>query len=273
MAGVGATVLACIATHKRTSEFLAEAEARTSRIETYVEEEDQFKAKAVLGMWFVASIAKIYGPSVGVGVLSAGMLVASNRILNKRGAAIAGALAVTTTAFSKYRGRVKDELGADVDTYLMYKTPIEGGMKIVPADKKVNPINFEEVALSGEIYDPDEDRMGMPSPYARWFDESSVNWRRDANLNSFFLNVAQAQANDMLKIRGHLFLNEVYDILGIPRSDAGAITGWVDDGEGDGVVDFDIFNPANEINRQFVNGFEDKVLLDFNVDGAMWYKI
>jgi hypothetical protein len=74
--------------------------------------------------------------------------------------------------------------------------------------------------------------------------------------------------------RGHVFLNEVYDILGIPRSQAGAIIGWVLTGDGstDNYLNFGIFDD-NDSAIDFVNGREGSVLLDFNVDGIIFDKI
>ena len=78
----------------------------------------------------------------------------------------------------------------------------------------------------------------------------------------------------MLHARGHVFLNEVYDALGIPRSKEGSVVGWVLNGEGDGYVDFGIFSdPDNQSLRDFVNGREGSILLDFNVDGVIWDRI
>jgi hypothetical protein len=73
----------------------------------------------------------------------------------------------------------------------------------------------------------------------------------------------------MLQARGHVFLNEVYDALGIPRSQAGAVVGWVR-GQGDGYIDFGLFNSENDRARDFVNGYERSILLDFNVNGVIY---
>lgn len=90
------------------------------------------------------------------------------------------------------------------------------------------------------------------------------------NTISCFLRSCQQYANDKLKADGYLFLNDVYDMLGIPRSKAGQIVGWVYDPKnpiGDNYVDFGIYDINREKNRDFVNGYERTILLDFNVDG------
>ena len=72
----------------------------------------------------------------------------------------------------------------------------------------------------------------------------------------------QNQANMILKVRGYIFLNEVYEMLGIPKSAAGQIVGWTYREEmprGDNYVDFGI-----DMYR-----CEDEVILDFNVDGMI----
>ena len=85
-----------------------------------------------------------------------------------------------------------------------------------------------------------------------------------------FLKQQQSYANDLLKSRGHLFLNEVYDLLGIQRTKAGNIVGWIYDEKnpvGDNFVDFGIYDINRPKNRDFVNGYERTIILDFNVDG------
>lgn len=108
------------------------------------------------------------------------------------------------------------------------------------------------------------------SQYARIFDDSCVAWTKDPEYNMHFLKVQQDYCNDLLKSKGHLFLNEVYDMLGIPRTKAGAVVGWVYDEKnpiGDNFVDFGIFDTNDERNFDFINGFKNTAILDFNVDG------
>ena len=85
-----------------------------------------------------------------------------------------------------------------------------------------------------------------------------------------FLKQQMNYANDVLKKRGYVFLNEVYEMLGIPKTKAGKIVGWIYDEKnpiGDNFIDFGIYNENREKNRDFVNGYERVILLDFNVDG------
>ena len=114
-----------------------------------------------------------------------------------------------------------------------------------------------------------------PSIYARFFDPVSPSWSKEPEYNLIFLKCQQNWANDLLLSRGHVFLNEVYDMLGLQRSKAGAVVGWVlsKNGETDNFVNFGVFDGKEQIARDFVNGREGAILLDFNVDGVIYDKI
>ena len=58
-------------------------------------------------------------------------------------------------------------------------------------------------------------------------------------------------------------------MLGLPRTQAGQLVGWVK-GQGDDFVDFGIFDGDDMKHRDFVNGYERSILLDFNVDGIVY---
>lgn len=135
-------------------------------------------------------------------------------------------------------------------------------------------IDGEEVKVSTET--KSEEKQGETSvrvngdefsEYARVFDEGCVGWTIDSECNMMFLKLQQRYANDLLRAKGHLFLNEVYDMLGMPRSKAGQIVGWVYNPEnpiGDNYVSFGIYNDRN---TDFINGNSNIAYLDFNVDG------
>lgn len=125
--------------------------------------------------------------------------------------------------------------------------------------------------ISAKVVKPEETKKEeVVSQYARFFDEGCPNWSKDPEANKLFLRMQQEYANDMLRTRGHLFLNEVYDLLGLPRTKDGACVGWVYDEKnpvGDNFVDFDLLSKNN---RNFINGKKNNTpLLDFNVDGCI----
>lgn len=275
---VTGTILACRATLKapailneaksilRAVDVIAEAE----KDDPDFEESEVQKAKLVVTMQYGFELSRLYAPSIIIMGLGVGMLIGSNRILNRRNLAVIGAYKAVDEAFKRYRGRVRDELGDDVDFYFRHQKKREGGMQVLDAKKK--PIKFEEedlIDLPGEI--GDDAQMGMPSQYAIFFDGNSCQWRTDMTYNEFFLKAQQNFANQTLQARGHVFLNEIYDMLGIERSKEGAVVGWVKD-HGDNFVDFDIYNPYNAPHGEIESGPAERtsMLLDFNVDGIIF---
>lgn len=196
-------------------------------------------------------IARLYAPSVVIGVISIGALTGSHIQMSRRNAALTAALATAIKAFDEYRVRVREEIGEDRerDIYFDLKE-IENDEKEVV--KVSNPSNF--------------------SMYYRIFDEGNPNWEKSPELNRLFVQCQQNWANDLLNARGHVLLNDVYDMLGFERSQAGMVVGWVrsDKTEGDGFIDFGMFETQS---APFINGIERSIVLDFNVDGVIYDKI
>ena len=101
------------------------------------------------------------------------------------------------------------------------------------------------------------------SKYAKAFDEACVHWNKDRKVNIMFLKLMQAHANDLLKAKRTVFLNEVYELLGLPRTQDGQIVGWHYDlvkPTGDNYIDFDLDN---------ITESSSAIILDFNVDGKV----
>ena len=167
------------------------------------------------------------------------------------------------TSYKKYRERVIAEFGKEKDLALRHGYKQET-ITETATDENGKKVKTKKVVRVGEI--------DIPSDYARYFDESSVQWRRDHTNNLFFLKSQQNYFNDALKIKGHVFLNEVYDALGFPRTSAGALVGWYYEDEGirDNYIDFGIFDVNNETRNDFINGYNKSILLDFNVDGIIY---
>lgn len=103
--------------------------------------------------------------------------------------------------------------------------------------------------------------MKTLSKYAVLFDGTNVNWSDDMPSNWMFLKCTETYANDLLKSRGTIFLNEVYEMLGFERTQTGQVVGWHYSKEnpiGDNMVKFDL------------HGVEKgSIEIDFNVDGSV----
>lgn len=205
----------------------------------------------------VTEIAKLYIPAVTLGVASIACIIGAHGIMRKRNAALIAAYKVLETSYSEYRKRVIEEFGPDKDRD--YRLGIY--------EEEVTDEKTGKVKKVARI-----DPNGY-SQYARFFDEYNRHWEKTSEYNLMFLRSQQHYFNNLLQARGHVFLNEVYDALGMDHSKAGAVVGWVLNQEGDNYIDFGIYEFENEKARQFVNGHERSILLDFNVDGIIFDKI
>lgn len=203
---------------------------------------------------------KVYAPAFVLGVVSVGAILWSHGIMMKRNAALTATVATISEAFNRYRKNVKDEFGDEVDHRMRHslvcekekvkeKDPETGKEKTVTKEKLVRKKNASR------------------SDYARCFDESCRGWSKDASANRVNLMGYQTWANQRLRSRGYLFLNEIYELFDIDTTLAGSEMGWVytkddeDNQYGDNFVDFGF-----DKDPYFMSGQERSVWLDFNVD-------
>lgn len=267
---VASAVMACKATTK-LSDILDDSRDKIDSIHDVIEnpdivneeytQDDGNKDLAIVYTQTALKIAKVYAPAVILGGLSITAILTSNNILRKRNIALAAAYTAVDKSFKEYRGRVVERFGKELDKELRYNIKAKEVEETVTDEKG----NEKTVKKTVDVVDPN-----AISEYARFFDDGCVGWTKDPELNLIFLRQQEAAATKRLEDRGHLFLNEVYDMLGIPRTRAGQIVGWIYDKKnpiGDNYVDFGIYDTNKEANRNFVNGYERTILLDFNVEG------
>ena len=232
----------------------------TEKVEVY-SEEDSKRDLAIVYTQTAMKFVKLYGPSVLLGAASIGCILASHHILNKRNAALAAAYSIVDKGFKEYRSRVADRFGEAVDKELKYN------IKAEEIEEKVIDENGEEKVEKKVV--SVANTTGY-SDYAKFYDDGCTGWTKNPELNLMFLKRQQRYANDLLKTQGYVFLNDVYEMLGIHKTKAGQIVGWVYDEKnpnGDNYIDFGIYDVHSAQARDFVNGYERTILLDFNVDG------
>lgn len=269
---VGTVVLACKATRK-VDEILNKHKEEIQKINDIValikegeiesseySDKDRIKDLVVTYTKTGTELIKLYAPTITVGAISIACLIGSHGIMKGRNLALMAAYKTLEEGFNKYRKRIIEEHGEEKD--YMYKNGLRAETFIE------NEINAEgktqKVKKTKLVSDPN----GL-SCYAKFFDESSTQWTKTPEYNLMFLRSQQNYYNNMLTARGHVFLNEIYDALGIPRTGSGAVVGWVL-GKGDNYIDFGIYDGDREKQREFVNGYEKSILLDFNVDGVIY---
>ena len=269
---VTSTVMACKATMKLNDilEESKETRDKIKEVENNPKYEDKYSpadAKKDLTINYVQTgmkVAKLYAPAVLLGGASLGCLLASNDILRKRNAALSAAYMTVDKSFKEYRNRVTERFGEEVEKEIRY------GIKAEQLETTVVDEDGNETTVTETVKTMDPN---LYSDYARFFDAASPYWQNDPEYNLMFLKAQQQYANDLLRAKGRLFLNDVYDMLGIEKTKAGQVVGWVYDREnpnGDNFVDFGIYDMSKERVRAFVNGYETNILLDFNVDGNIW---
>lgn len=281
---VVSAVMACKATLKvdavmdETKEKMdkihkAEEDGATESGEDYFIE-DAKKDTAIVYAQTGLKLAKIYAPAVVIGALSITSILASNNILRKRNVALAAAYATVDKSFKEYRNRVIEKFGQEIDRELKYNIKAEkvtatevdeetGKEKKVKKNTfVVNPSDVSGYARFFEKYTVDEDGNSILNPH----------WEPNNEYNIMFIKAQESYANDLLKAKKRLFLNDVYEMLGLPQTKAGQVVGWVYDKDnpvGDNYVDFGLYTD-NLSYSDFVNGLDPAILLDFNVDGNIW---
>ncbi len=168
-----------------------------------------------------------------------------------------------------YRKNVVERFGEETDKELRHgiKTKAE---EYVIKDKDGKETKVKEVTRDKKSkYDTHMD-------ITRFFDEVNAagTYSRDAWANRAFILGIEQWANNRLVTRGYVYLNEVYEKLGVPESEAGHHLGWVykDHSKDDlqkhhNRIVISFVGADGQPATDFENGIEPSVLLDFNVDG------
>ena len=257
--GFGATVFLAARATLKVDEVLENFEDEKEHLEQTAKraefsEEDLTRNKVRLYIKSSAKVVALYTPAFVVGGLSIASLTGAHVTLTRRNAGLTAAYVALDKGFRAYRERVVEQFGEEADRTARYDMV---GHEIV--EEGEHGPEVKQVKVLGER---------KSSIYARFFDESNRNWDRNYSYNRSFLRCQQQFANDLLRARGHVLLNDVYDMLGMERTKEGCVVGWVK-GNADDYIDFGIFDDMYA-GQLFVNGDERSILLDFNVDGVVY---
>lgn len=269
---VTSVVLACKATLK-ANDILGDAKhqldtvhelegeyAEAGRESEYSSEDAKKDVRTIYIQTFV-KVAKLYAPAAGLCIVSLGSMIASNRILQKRNAALAAAYIAVDKGFREYRERVVDKFGEAVDEQLRF------GIKAEEVEKEVTD---EKTGKTKKVKQTLDVVNGDPSGYVRYFTRSNPDWNDDEGAVLTFFRAQQCYANDKLRAIKHVTLNDVYNMLNFKDSKAGMVVGWRFDEvnpTGDNYIEFAV---KKVYLRNELGEFEEAYAVDFNVDGNIY---
>lgn len=218
-------------------------------------------------------LIKAYTPMATGMAVSVILVLGGYRMINGRLVKTAAAYKILEDGFGRYRENVRDEFGEETDWRMLNSIRPERleaanaereANREIEADKKRKRKNYEKR------------RTAHQEVYSKFFDQYSDRWRRSWTPEQVweYLRQKQREANDMLNIRKHIFLNEVYDLLGLDRTEEGAVVGWIlTKSNPNSKVDFGLEDMPEEERRKFLSAERNediKIWLHFNPDGLIY---
>lgn len=281
VAGFVLTVVgACKATDK-AHEILEEKEAALQSNEECLEDglisqaEHKETAKHInrATRW---ALIKAYTPTATGLAVSVILVLGGYKMINGRLVKTAAAYKILEDGFGRYRENVRDEFGEETDWRMLNSIRperLEAAEKEREANREIEADKKHGKKSAGKRKD------AYQEVYSKFFDEYSDRWRRSWTPYEVwqYLEQKEREANDMLRIRKHIFLNEVYDLLGLDRTPEGAVVGWIlTKNNPNSNVDFGLKSMPEDARRKFLSAERNediKIWLHFNPDGLIYNMI
>lgn len=175
---------------------------------------------------------KLYWLPITLEFAGVAAITGSYLVQKKRGKELAAAYTALAISSMNYRQAVVDRYGKDVDEELAY------GIKTSTVESSKGKKTITETKKT--VREPDDYRVV--------YKKGCPGWSDDYFLRETFLYGVERHANDVLNIKGKLLLNDVYDMLGYPRTKYGAIFGWVknDDDSRNAKIVFSVVDAAKK---------------------------
>ena len=199
----------------------------------------------------VKRFAKVYWPSVILIGGSLVVIICGHRITVKRYAKLVVAYESLNKSYRNYRSYIRENYGNETDFNARHY-----------ADK-VELEQTEVVVNSDDIFIPDRDLSDYAALFGKGYSLHIDDHNNDPETVFNILRSTEEWANAVLQEQGYIYLQDVYEGLGLIDKFAPDGVGWCC-GFGDDYVDFGIFSLRN---GDAINHIEPMYWLDFNVDG------
>lgn len=269
---VGGGVWACKNTYEKLPDVVDRHEERMYENATYIETEGPLDDKEFRQLtshtYFETAkdITKIYIGPIILEIAGIAAIIGGDHTYKTRSIEAAAAYLTLQTMYDRLKNNVTKKYGEEEAFRLA------NGIDTIEVETEYTDDKGKVKTKKEKIDVMDRDSVSEYSSYARFFAEGNDEWNPNPEVNLMTLRSKQEWANNKLRADGYLFLNDVYKMCGIPITSAGQQVGWIYDEEnpiGDNYVDFGMYDTRiySRANQDFVNGLENAILLDFNVDG------
>lgn len=266
---LAAGVLACRATIKAMP-VIDEHKKKVQAVREYEDLDEKARDRSIAKVYFQTGteLAKLYAPPILIGTAAIASFLGSHKIMKDRNIATAAYAAALGKTLTGYRKKMAEKLGEDKEKEIWMEQKKDEAISVKEEEKK----------LSSEGEKKRNHKLNGYSYYARIFDCGNPGWEDNPEFTSYYLRAAQKSLNDQLESRGYLFLNEAYKQLGYQPTQEGQRVGWLYDPLNHPKIDFGLFNlnvSKEEIRAKsdFLDGVEQNIVLDFNVDGVIVNKL
>lgn len=267
MAGIAVSAIYLYKAVNESKDILAKVKEEVKKLEDEGADEKDIKAVKIAGG---VAVAKKVAIPAGLAVASSATVLGIHHEMRKENRRLSEVITQTSLAYNALKNELREQLGDEQADELIYgvRKPDKKEIKEIEENSPRKDEITDEERKSYRISDGEEI---TPSPYAVFFDETCNNYSDDPEYNKNTLILLQAQLNERLKRVGYVYLNEVYEKLGVEKTEAGHVMGWRyaphdPNHEGDNQIDFNMWDIRSRANRRFINGYEPVVLLDFNID-------
>jgi hypothetical protein len=222
------------------------------------------------------ALIKAYTPTATGLAVSVILVLGGYKLINGRLVKTAAAYKILEDGFGRYRENVRDIYGEEADREMLHRVRPERLAAAQEEREKNREIDSDK---KRGIKNKEKKGTAYQEIYSAVFDQYSDRWRRSWMPEQVweYLKQKEREANDMLRIRKHIFLNEVYDLLGLERTEEGALVGWIlTKNNPESKVDFGMDLIPESRKREFLTAQcnEDIWLrLHFNPDGLIYNMI
>lgn len=269
-----AAVVACNATikadavldeHKENLEKIHRAkEVAAEDPEVGYTEEDAKKDIRTTYIKTAGKLIKVYGPAAVLFTLGVISILTGHGILKARHVASVAAFTGLSDSFKEYRARVAKEVGEEKEDMLFRNAEKELISEVIEENGENKTVTRDEKVVKKSKY------SSLNDPCTFLFDAANAphSWSKASGYNLMFLTRVQCDANDKLRRKGFVTLNEVLDALGMERTVDGITLGWVDEPGRESVIDFGFLRYLkDDEDAGCFRSSDPDYMLHFNCDG------